>query len=234
LRSSDPRVPLEAVITTAELSHRPSRLADYESESRAVVELMDQMTNAAGTAAADRVLQRLVETALTLCAAHSAGVSILEREGTHEILRWRAVTGAWRKFLGRSIRREESPCGTVLDQDIPLLMAHPDRHFLYSADALPIFELLLVPFHFHGRPVGTVWVIAHDETRQFDAEDQRLVTTLSHCAASAYQLLVALELRAKLAAQRGVEDQLAGDVQRLRKFETSLRGAPADLETESD
>ena len=80
--------------------------------------------------------------------------------------------------------RDSSPCGAVLDRDRPLLISHPERHYRYGADAPPIVEALLIPFHHEGKPVGTVWVIAHDETRRFDAEDQRLMTRLSRFAAS--------------------------------------------------
>jgi signal transduction histidine kinase len=37
--------------------------------------------------------------------------------------------------------------------------------------------------------VGTLWVISHDESRQFDREDARVLTTLGEFAAAAYQTL---------------------------------------------
>src|SRR5687768_6858696 len=93
-------VPLEPVITTAELGRRPSRPPDYKAESRAMAALMEAMASSTGGAGADSVLQQLVETALVLCRAHSAGVSALEQEHGHEIFRWRAAAGQWAKFLG--------------------------------------------------------------------------------------------------------------------------------------
>jgi GAF domain-containing protein len=219
----DPPVPLEAVIITSELGRRPSRPPGYEVESRAVAALMDVMANASGRAGADSVLQRLVQTALDLCRAHSAGVSILEKEDGREVFRWRAAAGAWAKFLGGSMPRELSPCGTVIEHNVPILMAHPERHYPYSADAPPIAEVLLIPFHCEGRPVGTIWIIAHDETRRFDSEDHRLMTSLSRLAATAYQLLVAHELRTALAAQRALDERLAADLDRLRRTRAALR-----------
>src|SRR5262245_60393881 len=133
-------------------------------------------------AGADRVLQKLVETALDLCRAHSAGVSLLEKEDGREIFRWRAAAGVWAKFLGGSMPRNLSRCGTVLERNVPMLMGYPERHYLYFGDAPPLVEVLLIPFHCEGKPVGTVWIIAHDQTRQFDAEDQRLMTGLSRFA----------------------------------------------------
>jgi chemotaxis protein methyltransferase CheR len=69
-------------------------------------------------------------------------------------------------------------------------MLHLDRHFTYFAQVEPhIEEALLVPFHVSGEAVGTVWIVSHDQTRKFDAEDARVMTTLGEFAAAAYQAL---------------------------------------------
>lgn len=232
LEHRDSPVPLDAVIATAELNRRPSRAPNYEIESRAFAALMDVMANASGRSGADHVLQRLVETALDICRAHSAGVSILENEDGLELFRWRAVAGAWSKFLGGCMPRERSPCGTVLERNMPILMSHPERHYCYSSDVPPIFEVLLIPFHCEGKPVGTVWIVAHDDTRQFDNEDHRLMTGLSRFAATAYQLLVAHELKSKLATQRVREEQLTLDLDQRKQMEATLREIKARLEAE--
>jgi hypothetical protein len=79
--SMDAPVPLEAVITTAELNQRPSRPVDHAAVNSALVTLMQEMVNSPGT-----ILQRLADTALDLCQAHSAGISLLEDEdGTPRI-----------------------------------------------------------------------------------------------------------------------------------------------------
>jgi signal transduction histidine kinase len=41
--------------------------------------------------------------------------------------------------------------------------------------------------------VGTVWVVAHDETRRFDGEDVRLLGSVAKFASAAYGLLASLE-----------------------------------------
>ncbi|MEX2559315.1 MAG: hypothetical protein WD403_05335, partial [Pirellulales bacterium] len=109
--TSDSRVPLEAVISTAELTRRETRPADYEAESRALAGLMDAMASSSGN-----VLRTLAETALDLCGAHSAGISILEEENGRMIFRWHAVAGRWAGFIGGTMPRQISPCGTVLDR----------------------------------------------------------------------------------------------------------------------
>lgn len=224
-------VPLESVIATDELRRRPARPPNYETDSRAIAGLMDIMANASGQAGADAVLQRMVETAVELCQAHSAGVSLLEKENGVDIVRWRAAAGAWGAYVGGYMARDGSPCGTVIDRNAAMLMSRPQRH--YAITGLPaIVEVLLVPIHSEGRPVGTVWIIAHDETRKFDAEDHRVMTNLSRFAATAYHLLVEHGLRSELAAQRIVEAGLAADLAQLRRTEAVLRDTQNQLQAE--
>ena len=79
-----------------------------------------------------------------------------------------------------------------LDRDSSLPVLHPERHFDYGmAIDPPIVEALLVPFHTEGKPVGTLWVIAHTPARKFDTEDQRVLTSLSRFASMAYQVKTA-------------------------------------------
>src|SRR5262249_36799673 len=59
----------------------------------------------------------------------------------------------------------------------------------------------LVPFHAAGKPVGTLWVIAHTLSTKFDTEDQRVLTSLSRFASMAYQVEMAA-----LTAARARED----------------------------
>jgi PAS domain S-box-containing protein len=64
----------------------------------------------------------------------------------------------------------------------------------------PAEEALLMPFFVHGKAVGTIWIIAHDDRRRFESEDLRLMSDLSAFAASAYQSLLALGANANVAA----------------------------------
>jgi len=52
----------------------------------------------------------------------------------------------------------------------------------------PVVEALLVPFHVDNKPVGTVWIVAHDESRKFDREDEHITKTLAQFASVAWQL----------------------------------------------
>jgi signal transduction histidine kinase len=178
-------VPLESVIHTRELNRRKPRPPDSAGVISALVSLARTMADSP-----ERTLQQLVEAALALCHAHSAGISLLEDENGRKIFRWHGVAGEYAPHLWGTTPREFSPCGTVLDTNQIQLMSHLDRHFGYFADVKPsIAEALLVPFHVGGEAVGTLWVISHDESRQFDREDARVLTTLGEFAAAAYQTL---------------------------------------------
>ncbi len=199
----DSRTPRERVITTAELSRRPSRPPDYERENRALVALMAAMADQPDP---DSVLQKLADTALEVCHAQSAGISILEKGANGDVFRWRAVAGPWSVYRGDLMPRE-SPCGTVLDRDTALLMAYPERHYGFALNiTLPIAEALVIPLHVCGETIGTIWIISHDETRQFDAEDHRLMTSLGRFAENACQLLSQERLASELAATKRLHE----------------------------
>jgi PAS domain S-box-containing protein len=174
---------LRSVLSTAELNKRPSRAPDYAAECRALMALSEQLA-----ASPDGILQKLTEAALTLCGAHSAGISLLEADGKR--FYWPAISGQWVGHVGGGTPRDFGPCGTVLDCDAALLFSHPELDFDYFAPVTPLVEeALLMPFHVGGKAVGTVWVVIHDLSRRFDREDLRLMTDLGAFAASAYQAL---------------------------------------------
>jgi signal transduction histidine kinase len=96
--------------------------------------------------------------------------------------------------MGGTLPREASPCGVVLDRNALQLMADPVRHWPRIADLRPaITEVLLVPFHRDDVPVGTVWVLSHAADKRFDAEDARVVTSLSAFASAAAKSLAHLD-----------------------------------------
>jgi len=180
-------VSLDDVVITAELAHRRARTPDYETENLALTALAEAMA-----ASPQMILQTLVETALNLCRADSAGISILEPGGVAGVFRWHAIAGQFASNKGSHVLRGASPCGIVLERDASLLFSYPERYFDYGMTIdPPIVEGLLVPFHSEGKAVGTLWVIAHTPSRKFDTEDQRVLTSLSRFASIAYQVKTA-------------------------------------------
>ncbi|HEX2198032.1 MAG TPA: GAF domain-containing protein [Burkholderiales bacterium] len=183
MQSASPGV--DAVIATPLLVQRRPRRRDPRTEAGAMAQLKRAL---AGSPRA--TLQKLVEVALELCAAQSAGVSLLEQAEGRRFFRWHAVAGAWGHLLWTTLPREFSPCGTVLDRQAALLMVDPERYFAPLAQLPPrVAEVLLLPFAVRGETVGTVWVVAHDAARHFDREDQRIVLELTAFAAGAYERL---------------------------------------------
>jgi len=196
-------VALDEVIANEELSRRRPRHRMQDALELALAQLAGELaTSPRG------VLQKLTDMALELCASHSAGVSLLEEEGSRSFFRWHAVSGKWAPLLWTTLPREFSPCGTVLDRGAAQLMIDPERHFTPLAQVPPkVHEALLVPFEVAGELAGTVWVISHDAQRRFDSEDRRVLASLARFAAQAYERLSSLSSEdvvqlARLAAER--------------------------------
>jgi signal transduction histidine kinase len=209
-KSPGASVSLESVLCTEELKRRPSRPPDYQAENQALLALAQELTNSPGS-----VLQKLVDIALELCRGHSAGISLLEEDGPPGGLspkgnhfRWHAVAGQWAPLIWNTTTpRDDGPCGTVLDRNVTLLFSNAHRYYAQFAGVHPLLvEGLLVPFHVNGQAVGTVWVIAHDETRKFDAEDQRVLESLATFAATAYQVRLSITAGAK--ANQGLQAEI--------------------------
>jgi len=183
-----PAATVDEVLITSELAFRPSRPADHAAEGRALVAIAAAMAESPRS-----VLQKLADAALELCRAGSAGISVWE-PGGEDVFHWHATAGEYAPYLGGTMPRGFSPCGTVLDRDAALLMADPVRYYPYIAELRsPVREVLLVPFYRGDTPVGTVWVVAHAADRHFDAEDARLVASLAKFAGAAVLTLSRIE-----------------------------------------
>ena len=106
---------------------------------------------------------------------------------------WPAIAGVWKPHIGGGTPRDFGPCGDVLDCGAPLLFRHFERRYPYLRPVAPLVEeCLLVPFYVEGKAVGTIWAIAHDEHRRFDAEDLRQLQNLSRFASAAFQVMETL------------------------------------------
>jgi signal transduction histidine kinase len=215
-------VSLESILCTEELHQRPSRQPDYQGENRALATLAQALANSPRT-----ILQTLVETILGVCQSGSAGISLLTTEDGGKRFYWPAIAGSWKPHIGGGTPRDFGPCGDVLDRNTPLLFRHVERRYTYFEPVTPpVEEALLVPFYVEGKAVGTIWAVAHDDCRKFDAEDERLMCSLGNFASSAYQVLVSLESLKLQVAQREKAESA------LRQSETQLRALADGLETQ--
>jgi signal transduction histidine kinase len=182
-----PTASLADVDITRELDRRPRHASDFLREDRALATLAEAMaTNPRA------MLAQLVTVALDLCRADTAGLSLLEGD----VFRWEAVAGVFASYQGGTMPRDASPCGVCIDRDTTQLMQLPDRCFPALKTEPRFVEALLVPFHRHGVPVGTVWVVSHGPERTFDREDERTIRALAAFAAAGYELWQAYEASA--------------------------------------
>jgi signal transduction histidine kinase len=195
------------------LRNRGSRPPDYETENRALVTLARALADSPGT-----ILQLLTDTILEICQAHSAGISLLTLEDGGKRFYWPAISGVWRPHIGGGTPRDFGPCGDVLDRNTTLLFKHVERRYTYFEPVTPaVEEALLVPFYVAGKAVGTLWAVAHDTGRKFDAEDERIMNSLGTFASSAYQVVTSLDaLKSHATVREHTEHALR---QRTAEFE---------------
>jgi PAS domain S-box-containing protein len=186
--SSNGSVPVESILRTEELRRRVPRPPDYKKENLALVELAEVLADSPQT-----VLQVLADHLLSLCDAGSAGVSLLSTDDGGKRFYWPAIAGSWKAHIGGGTPRDFGPCGDVLDRNSTLLMTHVERRYTYFQPVQPsVEEAILVPFYVEGKAVGTIWAVAHDGDRKFDAEDERLMKSVGKFASSAYQVLASI------------------------------------------
>ncbi|EMI41527.1 response regulator [Rhodopirellula sp. SWK7] len=206
-----PGVTLESILHTDALAHRPSRATDHETEAKVLLTLAEHLANSPHD-----ILQKIATETLELLRVGSAGVSLISEE-TGDFY-WPAIAGQWSSHIGKGTPRNFGPCAVVMQRDSEQLFHRPERYFPYLASALPpIHESLLIPFYLNGEAVGTVWAVSHDEDREFDTEDVRLLTSLSKFASAAYSTL---DMVVKLESER----------ERLKERETKLRNSVDELE----
>jgi signal transduction histidine kinase len=216
----DTLVPLECVVCTEELDSRPSPPPDYETENRALISLTQALSESPRT-----ILQALTDKMLEVLKVGSTGISLLTTDDGGKRFYWPAISGVWKSHIGEGTPREFSPCGTVLDRDAPLLFKQLARHYTYFQQvAPPLEEVLLVPFCVGGKVVGTIWAVAHDHLRKFNAEDLRQLESLGSFASTAYQAVTlsdALEQQHKMLSQN--QNQLSKNLDELRKANVVAR-----------
>ncbi|HEY6922506.1 MAG TPA: ATP-binding protein [Steroidobacteraceae bacterium] len=172
---------LEDVLITSELRYRPAP-KDFANENRALSTLAKALAESPGS-----IQSKLVDLVMQLCQADSAGISLLEA-GPPEVFRWTAVAGEFAQNLNGTILRSSSPCGVVIERNETLLFRNSALYFpLLRATKPAICESLLAPFDVDGKPGGTVWAVKHHPEAHFNAEDARLLKSISHFAAAVHQ-----------------------------------------------
>jgi hypothetical protein len=134
----------------------------------------------------DTILQELVNAAVELCGADSAGISLETDEKDDEnFYRWVATAGQYVHFLNASLPRSPSACGICLERQRPQLFRVTQRFFdLMGIEAPIVTDGLLLPWQVDDTR-GTIWIMAHERVEAFDSGDCRMMQTLADFAAMA-------------------------------------------------
>jgi signal transduction histidine kinase len=214
---------LEDILITAKLKSRRRRKPNSHAENVALHALARVMATAPND-----LIDTLLRTALELCSAGTAGLSLLETPAEGEqIFRWTNLAGALSKHRGDSTPRKFSPCGTTLDCNAAQLFTYPGRRFQYfnGLDS-PIVEALVIPVDVGGEIPGTIWIVSHDDEMKFDSEDARIMAGLAEFTACALRLTRQSETR-RTARVEG-EKEIAAH----KRTEKTLRIAQAGMEVD--
>jgi hypothetical protein len=160
----------------------------------------------------ETILQELVNAAVDLCAADSAGISIEKEDGSdQEFYHWIATAGNYSGFLNAILPRYPSACGLCLERGHPQHFTVAKKFFdILGVEAPLVTDGILLPWKAEETR-GTIFVMAHGRTEAFDANDARLMTMLADFAAMGYRQQ---KQQAKIIAQ----ERAAGAAQMAHKL----------------
>ena len=157
------------------------------------------------------ILQELVNAAIDLCGADSAGISIEKENGSdQEFYHWVATAGDYSAFLNAILPRYPSACGLCLERGHAQHFTVSKRFFdILGVEAPLVTDGILLPWKTEDTR-GTIFVMAHERTEAFDENDARLMTMLADFAAMGYrhqkqQARLIAQQRAAAAAQMANE-----------------------------
>ena len=132
----------------------------------------------------DTILQELVNAAIDLCGAESAGISVEKDDRTDESFwHWVATAGEYTPFMNAELPRYPSACGLCLERGRPQLFRVNQKFFDIMGVVAPVVtDGLLLPWEVEGTR-GTLWIMAHERTEAFDNDDVRMMQMLANFAA---------------------------------------------------
>jgi transcriptional regulator with GAF, ATPase, and Fis domain len=164
----------------------------------------------------DTILQELVNAAVDLCQAESAGISLQGKDQNGETFyRWVATAGEYQRFLNAILPSFPSACGLTIERRQPQLFRVSQRFFdLMEVDAPVVTDGILIPWEV-GDTCGTIWIMSHKSEEAFDADDSRVMQLLADFAAMAIrqdQQQKKLMEQANAAAAAAMANQLAHQI----------------------
>lgn len=132
----------------------------------------------------ESMLQELVNAAVELCGADSAGISIEKENGSEsEFYHWVATSGQYTGFMNAILPRYPSACGICLERGRPQVFRVRKRFFdIMGIEAPTVTDGLLLPWQVDATR-GTIFIMAHGREEAFDLDDCRMMETLADFAA---------------------------------------------------
>jgi signal transduction histidine kinase len=214
-------VKLEDVLITGQLYLRAKKERDAREEAQSLQRLAHVMARKPG-----KLVETLLEMALRLCSAGTAGISLLEeRPGAEPVFRWTHLAGALEGYVGKVKPKDFSPSSICLNLGAPQLFSYPARYFEYFRDVNPpIVETLIFPLPIGDEIQGTLWIVSHDENVKFDSEDVRLMTVLAEFTSCGLHLLESIE------GERAARKQREDEIEARKQTETLLRQTQSEME----
>src|SRR3984885_12877751 len=164
----------------------------------------------------ESILQELVNAAVDLCGADSAGISIEREDGTDkDFYHWVATAGAYSGFLNAILPRYPSACGICLERGRPQLFRVGKRFFdLMGIEAPLVTDGILLPWEVDGTR-GTIFIMAHGRAEAFDKGDCTMMQLLAEFAAMGVRQLKQQKLlmeQASAAAAAAMANELAHQI----------------------
>jgi hypothetical protein len=162
------------------------------------------------------ILQELVNAAVELCNADSAGISIVSEDGTEEkFYHWVATAGQYSEFLNAALPRYPSACGICLERGRPQLFRVSQPFFdLLGVEAPLVTDGILLPWQVNETQ-GTIFIMAHGRSEAFDVNDCRIMQVLANFAAMGVrqqrQQRILIE-QARVAAAAAMANDLAHQI----------------------
>jgi len=162
------------------------------------------------------ILQELVNAAVDLCGADSAGISIEQNDATDDnFYHWVAAAGQYSGFVDAKLPRYPSACGVTLERSRPQIFRVAQQFFdLMGIQAPIVTDGLLLPWQV-DETRGTIWIMAHGRDEAFDGEDCRMMQALANFAATGVRLQQQQKLlmeQAATAAEVAMANNLAHQI----------------------
>jgi RNA polymerase sigma factor (sigma-70 family) len=134
----------------------------------------------------DTILQELVNAAVDLCGADSAGISLeTEEKSDANYYHWVATAGQYNGFMNAVLPRYPSACGICLERGKPQLFRVHQRFFdIMGIKAPLVTDGILLPWQV-GETRGSIFIMAHGRIAAFDKDDGQTMRVLADFAALA-------------------------------------------------